>query len=405
MSNDKSTESRTGAQGASDLRGFINLVVGDRYITQKLIGEGGWSAVYLAFDRVLHRDVALKLLHRPLAANPDNLQRFEREALAASKLNHANIAAIYDYGVLPSGQPFIVMEHLVGESLSERIEKQVETSETEAIAIVAQVAGALSHAHKNGILHRDIKPSNIFVLSDTTHGAATGTNVKLLDFGLAKLLDDERFSTMTESGVALGTPSYMSPEQIQRKKVDCRTDIYSLGCTMYELLTTVKPFQGSVMDCLHAHLLEEPPPMRNHSSSISVSPALENIVRKAMAKHPDRRIGSAEALVEELSSACGQQGRPLQALCWQISYGLRRFRKVVIPIAASVVLLLLAYQAAPALLSLIGVRTIEIDAAKVDQNTLDEMVAEMATTRKGVTEKPSESAEHSAPRQRLSSKN
>ncbi len=382
MINDKATEPITGAQGASDLRGFINLVVGDRYITQKLIGEGGWSAVYLAFDRVLHRNVALKLLHRPLAAHRENLQRFEREALAASKLNHPNIAAIYDYGVLPSGQPYIVMEHLVGESLSEIIEKRTTTSENQAISIVSQVARALNHAHKNGVLHRDVKPSNIFVLSDTTNGATSGTNVKLLDFGLAKLLDDERFSTMTDSGVALGTPSYMSPEQIQRKKVDCRTDIYSLGCTMYELLSGVKPFQGSVMDCLHAHLLEDPPPMRNHSTSISVSPAVESVVRKAMAKNPDRRICSAAALVEELSGASGQQGRPLLPLCWQISFGLRRLRKVIIPIAASVALLLVAYEAAPVLLSLAGVRTIEIDAAKVDQGTLDEIVTEMTTTRR-----------------------
>lgn len=405
MSNDKAAEPITGAQGASDLRSFINLVVGERYITQKLIGEGGWSAVYLAFDRVLHRDVALKLLHRPLAANPDNLQRFEREAMAASKLNHPNIAAIYDYGVLPSGQPYIVMEHLVGESLSEIIEKRTTTSENQAIKIVSQVASALGHAHKNGILHRDIKPSNIFVLSDTSNGEATGTNVKLLDFGLAKLLDDERFSTMTDSGVALGTPSYMSPEQIQRKKVDCRTDIYSLGCTMYELLCGVKPFQGSVMDCLHAHLLENPPPMRKHSSAICVSPAVENVVRKAMAKNPDRRISSADALMEELSNASGLQGEPLQPLCWQISYGLRRLRKVIIPIAASVALIIVAYDSAPFLFSLAGVRTIEIDAAKADQNAIDEMVMEMATTKNRVTEKASVHSVHLAPIQGLNSKN
>jgi eukaryotic-like serine/threonine-protein kinase len=378
--NDQTHEPGAGAQSPSDLRSFINLVVGDRYITQKLIGEGGWSAVYLAFDRVLHRDVALKLLHRPLAANPDNLQRFKREAMAASKLNHANIAAIYDYGVLPSGQPYIVMEHLVGESLSERIEKRTATSETEAIEIVFQVASALSHAHKNGILHRDIKPSNIFVLSDTDNGAATGTNVKLLDFGLAKLLDDDRFSTMTDSGVALGTPSYMSPEQIQRKKVDCRTDIYSLGCTLYELLTGVKPFQGSVMDCMHAHLLEDPPPMRNHSSTNGVSPAVENVVRQAMAKNPDRRISSADAFMEALSNACSRQVQPLQHLWWHVLYGLRRFRKVCIPIAASAAIVLVAYGAAPFFFSLIGVRTIEIDATKVDQSTLDAIVLKMATT-------------------------
>ncbi len=368
-----------GSQSPTDLRGFINLVVGDRYVTRKLIGEGGWSAVYLAFDRVLHRDVALKLLHRPLAANPHNLQRFEREALAASKLNHANIAAIYDYGVLPSGQPYIVMEHLVGQSLSERIEKRLETSETEAIEIVSQVANALTHAHKNGIVHRDIKPSNIFILSDTTNGAIT-TNVKLLDFGLAKLLNDERFSTMTDSGVALGTPSYMSPEQIQRKKVDCRTDVYSLGCTLYELLTGAKPFQGSVMDCMHAHLLENPPPMRSHFSATKVSPAVESVVRQAMEKNPARRIGTAEAFVMNLTKARGQQVHPLRHFSRQFYFGLRGWRKVCVPIAASAAIVFAAYNSAPFLCNLIGIRTIEIDATKVDQQTLDEIVAELATT-------------------------
>lgn len=378
MSNHGSEQNES-AKNSSDIRGFINLVIGDRYITQKLIGEGGWSAVYLAFDRVLHRSVALKLLHRPLTANPDNLQRFEREALAASKLNHANIATIYDYGVLPSGQPYIVMEHLVGESLSERIESRAETSETEAIEIASQVANALTHAHKNNIVHRDIKPSNIFILSDTTNGA-TRITVKLLDFGLAKLLDDEKFATMTDSGVALGTPGYMSPEQIQRKKVDCRTDIYSLGCTLYELLTGVKPFQGSVLDCMHGHLLESPAPMRSHSSSISVSPAVENVIRQAMAKNPDRRISTADAFSKDLLNACGRRIQPLQRIGWQLSFGLRDCQKICLPLAASVAIILIAYDSAPFLFNLIGVRTIEIDARKIDGRTLDEIVAETATT-------------------------
>ncbi len=367
------------SQSNSDLRSFVNLVIDGRYITQKLIGEGGWSAVYLAFDRVLHRDVAIKLMHRPLTASSDNLERFEREARTASTLNHANIAAIYDYGVLPSGQPYMVMEHLVGETLAERIEKRSATSENEAIEIISQIASALRHAHQKGILHRDIKPSNIFLVSDDTDKSKT-LSVKLLDFGLAKWLEDDKITTLTDSGTALGTPSYMSPEQCQRRAVDCRTDIYSLGCTMYELLSGAKPFQGSVMDCMHGHLLEEPPPMRAHPHAIDVSPSLEIVVRKSMAKNPERRISTADAFLAALASASHQKENSLLPLWWEISHSFSRLRKVWLPLAACAGFIFIAYYAGPTLLPLVGVRTVEVDAAKVDPRVLDEAVKSMAKT-------------------------
>ncbi len=353
-------------------------MIGGRYITQKLIGEGGCGFVYQAFDKTLNRDVAIKLLHKSLAKDPDNLRRFGNEARAASKLNHTNIGAIYDYGVLPSGQPFIVMELLVGETLSERLERQCITTQQEAIAIITQVAFALSHAHQKGILHRDVKPSNIIILSDNSNGL----QVKLLDFGLAKCLEGDKLATLTESGVALGTPSYMSPEQCNRKKVDRRSDIYSLGCTMYELLSGARPFQGSVLDCLHGHLLQDPPAMRTHSPSHVIAPALESVVRKAMAKNPDKRIDSADAFVEELKTAANSTGYDL-SLLWRkfAEHGLSQ-SQFLIPLAASLTLLFAAVCAGPSLLNLAGVRTVEIDANKINPKLLDEMVKEMAASGK-----------------------
>lgn len=366
----------------SDLKALTNLVVGDRYVLQNSIGEGGWSAVYLAFDRVLHRDVAVKIMHRPLASNPDNLQRFEREARTAGTLNHPNIAAIYDYGVLQSGQPYIVMEFLKGETLAQRIEKRTVRTQAQALEIVSQIAKALRQAHKQNILHRDIKPSNIIVLEDNSEEDTQKLRVKLLDFGLATWLEDDRISTLTDSGVVLGTPSYMSPEQCRRSKVDCRSDIYSLGCTMYELLAGAKPFQGSTVDCLHAHLLETPPPFSKFENSICQSPAVESVVRKAMAKNPDRRMNSADAFLKELDAAANAKGNILQPLFWSIAHSLSEHRKVWISLAASIAIVLTACYAAPQLLNLVGVRTVEINANEVDKEFLNEIVSDMAKSGK-----------------------
>lgn len=365
----------------SDLKALTNLVVGDRYLLQNSIGEGGWSAVYLAFDRILHRDVAVKILHRSLAANQDNRQRFEREARIAGTLNHPNIAAVYDYGMLPSGQPYIVMELLKGETLASQIERGVIKTQAQALEIVSQVARALAHAHDKGILHRDIKPSNIVAVAE--NGAdSESLHVKLLDFGLATWLEDDKVSTLTDSGIVLGTPSYMSPEQCQRTKVDCRSDIYSLGCTMYEMLAGARPFGGSVAECLHAQLLENPPPFKIQKLSICRSSAVESVVRKAMSKKPDKRMSSANDFLAELESATNTKSNWLRPLLWSAAYSFGEQRKLSMSLAASVVIFLTAYYTAPQWLGLIGVRTVEINAAEVDKQVLDEIVKDMAKSGK-----------------------
>lgn len=382
MSNNINTINNAETQ---DLRGFVNLVIGERYITQNLIGEGGWSIVYRAFDRVLHRDVAIKLMHRPLAANAENLARFEREARTASTLNHPNIAGIHDYGVLPTGQPYIVMELLRGETLAELIEKKAITSEIEALEIVCQVASALSHAHQKGILHRDVKPSNILILSDDSGISIGKRQVKLLDFGLAKCMENDKISTLTDSGVLLGTPSYMSPEQCRRTKVDHRTDIYSLGCTMYELLSGVKPFQGGAADCMHAHLLEEPALMRKHCGQIRLTPAVEKIVRRAMAKSPEKRFKNTEELLQAMEMRDSKGVHCLRPHWWHIVSGFSGFRpsqKFSLRLACALCLIISAHYATPCILDLIGVRTVEIDAGTLEKHALDEVVKELAISGK-----------------------
>ncbi|MCC6978470.1 MAG: serine/threonine protein kinase [Candidatus Melainabacteria bacterium] len=362
-----------------EIRDSANLIIGGRYIPRELIGEGGWCAVYSAYDKVLDRYVAVKLLHRPLAANPDNLIRFEREAKAASSLSHDNIASIFDYGLLPSGQPFMVMELLSGMCLSDVIEKNLVHSHEDALNIVQQVATALSYAHSKGLVHRDIKPSNIFLIADGAGKTLENVRVKLLDFGLAKWLDEEKLSTLTNSGTVLGTPSYMSPEQCRREKVDARTDIYSLGCTTYELLSGKKPFAGSTLDCMHAHLLEEPMPLRSHEKSAKVSFSLDQFVRRAMAKNPDKRPASAQDFSSQLAKARIGSDTFVQTLWGTFVHDLEQKRKVLVWIFAVGCFITLAYYAAPALLSWVGIRSIEVDASEVDPHVLDEVVKEMET--------------------------
>lgn len=376
--------------------GLSNVVVGGRYLIRRLIGQGAWSVVYLGYDRILGRDVAVKMLHLPLSTDPENLRRFELEAKTASSLSHPNIATIFDYGVMPSGQPYIVLEVLTGESLAERLARQGPMPQQEAVELISQVARALSHAHNKHILHRDIKPSNIFLVSSTTGGdsasiadSATHTahpgsgeplEVRLLDFGLAKWLDKQgESSRRTATGVTVGTPSYMSPEQCQGLTVDARSDIYSLGCTLYEMLSGDQPFSGSAMDCMHGHVLQTPPGLCRQAklTGREVSPALEQVVRRAMAKSPQKRPASAAQFLAALNAATDQRQFSLRNLVWQVRDLLPCWQRWLTVTFAAILSLVLAYFCGPSLLSLAGVRTVEVDAADVAPSFMDELVADL----------------------------
>src|SRR3989440_1087841 len=271
-----------------------------RYEIRSKIGAGGMGEVYLAQDTKLDRKVALKILPADVAANPDRMKRFVQEAKAASALNHPNIITIYEIDETESGH-FIATEFIDGATLRERIRK-ASIKPGEVLDVAAQIASALSAAHAAGIVHRDIKPENIMMRADGI--------VKVLDFGLAKLTErlppdsvDAEAATkalvQTEPGVVLGTTAYMSPEQARGLAVDARTDIFSLGVVIYELVAGRAPFGGATRSDLIAALLErEPPPLARFAPEIPAE--LERIVMKALTKDPEERFQTAKDLLIDL---------------------------------------------------------------------------------------------------------
>src|SRR5271167_633102 len=262
------------------------------------IGGGGMGVVYEAEDVRLGRHVALKFVPDNLLGDRKSLDRFEREARAASRLNHPNICTIHDIED-NNGHPFIVMERLEGESLKQRIHGKPLDLE-DLLDIAVQVADALAVSHAKGIVHRDIKPANIFL---TPNG-----QVKILDFGLAKLAKDQSVGTTTDSsleesltqvGVIPGTAVYMSPEQARSEDLDVRSDIFSFGVVLFEMATGKKPFTGTnVVMTLHAVINSKPASPRSINPAVPVE--LEKIIGKAMEKDRDKRYHNAAEMKADL---------------------------------------------------------------------------------------------------------
>ncbi|HYE76258.1 MAG TPA: protein kinase, partial [Blastocatellia bacterium] len=267
------------------------------------IGAGGMGEVYLAEDLRLRRKVALKVLPEEIAADADRLRRFEREAQSASALNHPNIVTVHEFGV-ESGIHFLVMELVEGATLREKI-KSDELALEEILDIAQQAAFALSAAHSAAIIHRDLKPENIMLRRDGI--------VKVLDFGLAKLaapvvgnVDSEektlvQITNQTSHGVVVGTLQYMSPEQVRGQPLDARSDIFSLGVVLYEMLAGKRPFdKPTSIDVIAAILTETPPPVSHERHAIT--PELQRIVSKALNKDRDERYQSSKELLDDLKS-------------------------------------------------------------------------------------------------------
>jgi TolB-like protein len=263
------------------------------------IGAGGMGEVYRARDKKLDRDVAIKVLPQSVAADPDTLARFEREAKAIAALSHPNILAIHDFG-MHDGTAYAVMELLEGETLGAKLTAGP-IPPKQAVDYVLQVARGLSAAHEKGIVHRDLKPDNLFVTKDR--------HVKILDFGLARRVEvfspdgqtsNPTVSSHTQPGTVIGTMGYMSPEQVRGLPVDHRSDIFSFGAILYELLTGEKAFKkDSSSDTMAAILRDEPPEPAD--SGIEISPGLDSIVRHCLEKDRDHRFQSAKEIVFALS--------------------------------------------------------------------------------------------------------
>lgn len=211
-------------------------LIDDRYEIRRTIGCGGMGVVYEAYQHGLERNVALKLLTASCNQDALDLARFEREALTLSKLRHPNVVQFYAYGIWQN-MPYIAMELLHGHSLQENLSRNEPMQPNEALRILIEVCEALNYAHAKGIFHRDIKPSNV-ILADG------GGTAKLIDFGLARLVSTAPMQKLTQTGMAIGSVLYMSPEQCAGRPADARSDIYSLGCVMHHCLTGVPPFSG-----------------------------------------------------------------------------------------------------------------------------------------------------------------
>ncbi|MGW2206092.1 protein kinase domain-containing protein [Streptomyces sp. NPDC001774] len=266
-------------------------LIGDRYALREMIGRGGMGEVWSADDLVLHRAVAVKLMHTQLALDDVAQSRFQREVRAAASLNHPCVAAVYDAGWLPTAppRPFLVMEHITGHTAAERL-RSAPPSTQEAVAWVAGTLEALACAHAAGLVHRDIKPANVMI---TTDGL-----IKVMDFGIAHISDGHDKS-VTGTGISVGTTAYMSPEQAQGRPVDARSDLYSTGCMLYELLTGRQPFTGdSPFAIAYQHMCADPPAPRD--LGVELPPHVQAALARAMAKSPEDRFADAAAMRDAL---------------------------------------------------------------------------------------------------------
>jgi serine/threonine protein kinase len=279
---------------------MIGKVVEGRYRIIEQLGEGGMGVVYTAEHVEIEKRVALKVLRDDFSKRPEVVERFRQEARAASKIGHANIVDVTDFGQLEEGGVYFVMEYLEGIGLSELIEeKPIEI--TRAIPIIRQIAHALMAAHEKGIIHRDLKPENIFLV-EREEGR---DYVKILDFGIAKISDrDSEGERLTKTGMIFGTPEYMSPEQASGKKTDKRVDIYALGCIMFEMFTGNVPFDGeSFMAVLTQHMFEDVPKIEEMNPKTTVTEPVKKVVYKAMAKEASDRYRDMRELEEDLDRA------------------------------------------------------------------------------------------------------
>ena len=279
---------------------LVGQTVADRYEITRLMGFGGMGAVYEAIQQNMNRHIALKYIpsHDPVMA-----ARFEREALTVSQLRHPNTVTVFDYGRTDDGFLFLTMEMLEGLTLTDVIKEESPLAAERVVHIASQICRSLGEAHGMGIVHRDVKPDNVILI--TVDGDPDV--VKVLDFGIAKAISGEDDVQLTGDGRIVGTPRYMSPEQILSEEVDHRSDIYSLGCIIFEMLCGAPPFQGSSTTALMiSHAQDAPPAFAERLTPEQLSaipPALEHVVRRAMAKSPVERPQTTDHLRRELEEA------------------------------------------------------------------------------------------------------
>jgi len=267
-----------------------------RYVLGELVGSGGMAHVYRAVHEVLALPVAIKVLTSACAELPTVVARFLREARASSKVRHENVVEITDFGETDGGRPFMVMEYLVGEDLSDLLRREGPLPWERARPLLLQILAALQAAHDRAVIHRDMKPENVFRITRM----GNDDFVKVFDFGIAKVFE-EVGGPLTLEGRVVGTPTHMAPEQCVGLPVDARSDLYAVGILGYEMLTGRVPFDDDEpVRLMFAHVNDEVPPMATVAPGLQVDPRAEAVIRRALQKHPNDRYASARAFADAL---------------------------------------------------------------------------------------------------------
>jgi serine/threonine protein kinase len=284
---------------------LIGKTLDGKYRLESFISRGGMGAVFRGTHVMLNRPVAVKLINANLVTSPEIVRRFQREARAATQLNHANIVDVYDLGQTAEGTLYIVMELVTGHSLKQEIRTHGPFEAARIVHILAQVCDGLAAAHRANIVHRDLKPQNIML----THDHSGAEVAKIVDFGIAKTFEVDSHTQLTAEGATLGTPHYMSPEQATGREVDGRSDIYSLGIILYEMLTGEVPFDDrSMAGLLIKHMSETPTTPSKKRPELQISPALEAVALRCLAKDPGARYATAADMRAALRSAALEEG-------------------------------------------------------------------------------------------------
>ncbi|MCY1032626.1 MULTISPECIES: serine/threonine-protein kinase [Corallococcus] len=277
---------------------YVGKTIASKYRVEALIGEGGMGKVYRARQLALDKVVVLKVLRHTLLSDERTVARFQREAKAASRLNHPNSISVLDFGQADDGALFIAMEYVSGQDLHQILSREWPLGEARVVRIVLQILNALSDAHGAGVIHRDLKPENIMVEQRRNEPDF----VKVLDFGIAKITDvQDEGPALTRAGFVCGTPEYMSPEQARGAVLDYRSDLYAVGVILYQLTTGLLPFESdSAVGFATKHLTEEPPPPTRRRPDARISPGMERLILRVLSKDPDDRPADAAAFKAEL---------------------------------------------------------------------------------------------------------
>jgi len=284
---------------------LVGSVIAERYHISRKLGEGGMGAVYLGEHVKMGRQSAIKVMSSSMANDAEAIARFNREASNASRINHPNVCAIYDFGETADGLIYLAMEFIEGGSLGDLLDREGTLSLKRGADILAQTADALQAAHDLGIVHRDLKPDNIML----TRGRGGVDLVKVVDFGIAKAMTGEEGQQVTKTGLVVGTPEYMSPEQLSGDTLDGRSDTYSLALVFYRMVTGTFPFQAeSAQEMMIKRLTDDPLPLGGARPDIAFPPALEEAVRHALGRMPSERYATVVEFARDVSAAIGGMG-------------------------------------------------------------------------------------------------